>query len=189
MTNKFNLAITKASNTERIEHFAQMENLNGVVFYGRGSAQKSFWSFLGLTDNSKVVFMYKDEISVGKLMALKKECKDIYLAQIGGSMTKERLFICIINSGFADEIMNIARDLGTTGGTILDGRGTGRSLDTIMGTAVDSAKEILLIFCAEDLAKNLENKIGEYIEKNESVSGICFTLNAKLYKELNVNDK
>ena len=104
-------------------------------------------------------------------------------------MTKERLFVCIINSGYADEVMDIARNCGATGGTILDGRGTGKTVDKILGTEVDSAKEVVLIFCDEQTAKNLEQNINEYINTKEYVSGICFTLNAKLFKELNVDNK
>ena len=104
-------------------------------------------------------------------------------------MTKERLFVCIINSGYADEIMDIARGNGATGGTILDGRGTGKTVDKIMGTEVDSAKEVVLVFCNEQTAKVLEENINKYLRNKENVSGICFTLNATLFKELNVDNK
>ena len=187
MINNFDFLITKASNSKHIEKFCKDNNIHGIMFYGRGSAKKSFWELLGLTDNAKIALMFNQKISEQKLQDLKKDCKDLFISKIGGNMTKERLFVCIINSGYADEIMDIARENGATGGTILDGRGTGKTVDKILGSQVDSAKEVVLIFCTETLAKILEEKINAYIQNKESVSGICFTLNANLYQELNVN--
>lgn len=189
MINDFSLLITKASNAKHIENFCKTNDINGMLFYGKGSAKKSLWEFLGLTDNSKIILMYNKDVEIEQIENLKKNCKDIFISKIGGNMTKERLFVCIINSGYADEVMDIARNCGATGGTILDGRGTGKTVDKILGTEVDSAKEVVLIFCDEQTAKNLEEKINEYINTKEYVSGICFTLNAKLFKELNVDNK
>ena len=65
----------------------------------------------------------------------------------------------------------------------------GELCNTISDTYKRGAKEVVLIFCDEQTAKNLEEKINEYINTKEYVSGICFTLNAKLFKELNVDNK
>ena len=131
MISEFTFLITKASNNKHIENFCQNNNINGLIFYGKGSAKKSFWEFLGLTDNKKIALMYNQDVELEKIENLRKNCKDIFISKIGGNMTKERLFICIINSGYADEIMDIARNNGATGGTILDGRGTGKIADKI----------------------------------------------------------
>lgn len=187
MISNFDFLITKASNSRYVERFCKDNNIHGIMFYGRGSAKKSFWELLGITDNAKIALMYNQVIEQEKLQDLRKDCKDLFVSKIGGNMTKERLFVCIINSGYADEIMDIARANGATGGTILDGRGTGKTVDKILGSQVDSAKEVVLIFCSQDTAVALEEKINAYIQNKESVSGICFTLNANLYQELNVN--
>ena len=36
------------------------------------------------------------------------------------------LIVCIVNSGFAEEVMNAARECGARGGTIVNARGTAR---------------------------------------------------------------
>ncbi|MBQ7884648.1 MAG: hypothetical protein IJ318_00940 [Clostridia bacterium] len=189
MTNEFYVVITKATNQKHIDEFNNDNKLNGVLFYGRGSLSKSFWDFLGLRDNSKILYAFRGNVQESNLNQLDSKCKDLFISKVGGNMSKEKLFVCIINSGFADEVMDIARNNGATGGTILDGRGTGRVSDMLMGSTVDSAKEVVLIFCNEQTAKLLEEKIEEHISTKASVSGICFTLNAKLFKELNVDNK
>lgn len=189
MTDKFLITIMNLNISDKFELFCKNNNLDYYVMYGKGSAKKSLWSLLGLVDNKKAIYLLDDEEKyksiINYINSEKKE--DYFLAQIGGNMTKERLFLCIVNSGFADEVMDIARASGATGGTILDARGTGKNTDYIMGSEVDSAKEIVMIFCNEEIAKTLEEKIGEFINSHNNVSGICFTLNAKLFKELNVD--
>ena len=188
MSNVFTIMITKASNAKIVEDFCVLEQIGGLVLYGKGSAKKSIWNLLGLTDNSKIALVFNKELEAEKITKLNERCKDLFVSQIGGNMTDERLFICIINSGYAEEVMDIARSEGATGGTILDGRGTGKTAEHIWGTEVNSAKEVVLIFGEEQLAKKLEEKIGEYIKNKDNVSGICFTINAKLYRELNTKN-
>ena len=36
------------------------------------------------------------------------------------------LIVCIVNSGFAEEVMSAARECGARGGTIINARGTAR---------------------------------------------------------------
>ena len=47
------------------------------------------------------------------------------------------LFI-VVNSGFAEEIIDIAREEGARGATILNVRGVGLNVKKIMGIPVDS---------------------------------------------------
>ena len=187
--NKLYMAIVEARNSNKLEECLNNLELKFLVMSGKGSAKKSFWDFFGIKDNSKLVYWIFTNMDITSNLQLNYSNKDLFLAKIGDNMSKEKLFVCIINSGFAEDIMDLARELGATGGTILDGRGTGKQADLIFGSEIDSAKEIVTIFCTEDLSKKLENKINYYIKNNEFISGICFTLNAKLYKGINLDNQ
>ncbi len=56
------------------------------------------------------------------------------------------LITCIINKGNAREVMEIARKAGASGGTIVDGMGTGKKEDAAyFGVTHNPEKEVLLL--------------------------------------------
>lgn len=59
-------------------------------------------------------------------------------------ITEASLLTCVVPIGKADNVLRAARDLGVTGGTVIQGRGTGlRELLGVIGIAVESEKEIV----------------------------------------------
>ena len=59
-------------------------------------------------------------------------------------MKELKALYVIVNAGFASEIVDIARSLGSTGATILNARGSVAKPQTILGITIDTEKEIVL---------------------------------------------
>lgn len=75
---------------------------------------------------------------------------------------KKFLVIFICNKGYADDVINVARNHGAKGGTVLTGRGTAREEETMFFQHyIEREKEVILIILDE------ENKqlIVDYVEK------------------------
>ena len=87
----------------------------------------------------------------------------------------EALFI-VINSGFSEEIVDLARKEGARGATILNARGHGVTMEKIMGISVDSEKEIVLIVVDKETADKIMAAVKEHAGIESPAHGICFTL-------------
>ena len=85
--------------------------------------------------------------------------------------------VCIVNIGYAEEVMSAARKFGARGGTVLNARGTAsRDAEKFFGITVEPEKEIVLIVvpteCAEDILHALYKEVG----LDTAGQGIAFAL-------------
>ena len=86
------------------------------------------------------------------------------------------LFI-IVNSGFSEDVIDLARKEGARGATILNARGSaGVNIEKIMGITIDSEKEIILSLVEEDVAEKIMVAVKEKAGIASPTHGICFTL-------------
>ncbi len=85
------------------------------------------------------------------------------------------LFI-IVNAGFADEAVEIARAAGATGATIINARGMGTIHKSIMGITVDTEKEVIVSLAPADVADRIIAVIKEKAGPNTPTNGICFMM-------------
>ena len=78
------------------------------------------------------------------------------------------LIIIIVNSGFAEQVMDIARAQGVRGGTITHCRGTANeSMAKKYGVYITPDKEMIWIVTASNIAENVLKAIHEKIsDKN-----------------------
>ena len=90
-------------------------------------------------------------------------------------MNLKALYI-IVNAGFSSQIVEITRECGATGATILNARGSVQKPQTILGITIDSEKEIVLSIVEKEVA----NKIMQSVQENAGVGtpahGLCFYL-------------
>ena len=82
----------------------------------------------------------------------------------------------IVNAGFADEAVEIARQAGAGGGTIINARGSGPVHKSILGITVDTEKEIVLSVVSGDKVDNIMAGIKEKMGLNTPANGVCFTM-------------
>lgn len=85
------------------------------------------------------------------------------------------LFI-IINAGFSAEVIEIAREAGAKGATIMNARGSGKLHESFMGITIDSEREIILSLIDGDIVNDVMAKIKEKAGRNHSANSICFTM-------------
>ena len=85
------------------------------------------------------------------------------------------LFI-IVNSGFSEEVIDLARKEGARGATIINARGAGVNIEKIMGITVDSEREIVLSLVDSETAEKVMNAVKGKAGIISPAHGICFTL-------------
>ena len=93
------------------------------------------------------------------------------------SESKYEMIICIVNSGFADQVMDASREAGATGGTIIRGRGTANSeAEEMFHIKIQPEKEIVMIIVPESIKDNVIHKIYKDAGLNSPGQGIAFSL-------------
>ena len=77
---------------------------------------------------------------------------------------KIKALYIIVNAGFAEEVVEIAREAGAGGATIMNARGIGAVHKAIMGITLDAEKEIILslvdVNTAEIILEAIEKRLG-----------------------------
>lgn len=85
------------------------------------------------------------------------------------------LFI-VVNAGYSDEVIEIAREAGARGATVLNARGEGATHEVFMGITVDSEKEIILCVVGADIADKVMEAVKQKAGIETASHGVCFSL-------------
>ncbi len=87
------------------------------------------------------------------------------------------VIFAIVDSGFADEVMAVAREQGVRGGTILNARGAaGQEAAAFFGITLHSEKEILMMVVEKNIRDNVLNAIYKEMDMAKKAKGIAFSL-------------
>lgn len=87
------------------------------------------------------------------------------------------VIFAIVNSGYAEEAMNVAREQGARGGTILNARGVAREQEAaFFGITIHAEKEILMLVVDKDVRDNILNALYKQMGMNKKAQGIAFSL-------------
>ena len=92
-------------------------------------------------------------------------------------MNKHEVVFCIVNSGYAEAVMDSAREAGATGGTVLHASGTANpQAERFFGLSIEPSKDMVMILVdttiKEKVLHNLYNDVG----LQTAGQGIAFTL-------------
>ena len=88
----------------------------------------------------------------------------------------EVIFV-IVNAGFAEEAMDVAREQGVRGGTILNARGVAREKEAaFFGITIQQEKEILMMVVEREIRDNVLNAIYKEMGMAKKAKGIAFSL-------------
>ena len=83
----------------------------------------------------------------------------------------------IVNSGYAEEAMDVARENGARGGTILNARGVAREQEAaFFGITLHAEKEILMLVVEKDVRDHILNALYKQMGMNKKAQGIAFSL-------------
>lgn len=87
------------------------------------------------------------------------------------------VIFAIVNAGFAEEAMAVAREQGARGGTILGARGVAREEEAaFFGITIHAEKEILMLVVEKDVRDNILNALYKTMGMDKKAQGIVFSL-------------
>jgi nitrogen regulatory protein PII len=88
---------------------------------------------------------------------------------------KTALYI-IANAGFADDIVDLAREEGIAGATIMRARGTGAGFKTFAGITVDTEKDMIVCVTDKQSADKAMAAIKEKMGVKTPAHCVCYTM-------------
>ena len=87
------------------------------------------------------------------------------------------VIFAIVNAGFAEEAMDIAREEGVRGGTILNARGVAREKEAaFFGITIHAEKEILMMVVEKSIRDKVLNALYKKMGMDKKAQGITFSL-------------
>ncbi len=92
-------------------------------------------------------------------------------------MYSHEVIFAIVNAGFAEDVMEVAKEQGARGGTILHARGVAREeAAEFFGITLHAEKEILMIVVEHELRDPILNAIYKEMGMAKAAQGIAFSL-------------
>ena len=176
----------------------------GTFFLGKGTVNNYLLNILGLDETRKeILIMVIEEELEGFLhdelteifcfnkpnhgiafsmpltnFIMNKESKYIANSKKGGvdNMKYEAIFT-IVDKGLSDEVINAAKSVGATGGTVIHGRGSGsHEKAKLFNIVIEPEKDIVLILSTIDKTEKIVNSIRKNLNINDPGTGIIFVL-------------
>ena len=87
------------------------------------------------------------------------------------------VIFAIVNSGYAEDVMDIAREQGVRGGTILNARGVVKEdAAAFFGITLHQEKEILMMVVEKSIRDDVLNAIYKQMGMAKKARGIAFSL-------------
>ena len=87
------------------------------------------------------------------------------------------VIFAIVNAGFAEDVMDVARQQGARGGTILNARGVvNEDAAAFFGITLHADKEILMMVVEKDIREHVLNAIYKEMGMDKKARGIAFSL-------------
>ena len=87
------------------------------------------------------------------------------------------VIFAIVNSGFAEDVMEVAKEQGVRGGTILNARGVAKEdAAAFFGITLHAEKEILMMVVEKDIRDSVLNAIYKEMGMAKAAQGIAFSL-------------
>ena len=87
------------------------------------------------------------------------------------------VIFAIVNSGYAEEVMDVAREHGARGGTIINARGVaGEEAAAFFGITLHAEKEILMMVVDKTIRDDILNAIYKQMGMAKKAQGIAFSL-------------
>ena len=87
------------------------------------------------------------------------------------------VIFAIVNEGYAEDVMDVARQQGARGGTILNARGvTRQEAADFFGINLNIEKEIVMMVVHKDIKNDILNAIYKEMGMAKKAQGIAFSL-------------
>jgi len=188
----------------KFARIAKEKNIRGgLIILGKGTVKNATLNFLGIKSQKKAVLhiLFEKEKAKEALDFFSKEFQfdlpghgiayttpvitasqiinhkqGIWTAVQG--MEAESMYnklTVVVNRGTAEDVMDIARKSGVTGGTIMHGRGTGSEFtEKLLGVEIEPEKEIVMILMPSELTDKVVNTLFQELKLDIPGNGVLF---------------
>ena len=87
------------------------------------------------------------------------------------------VIFAIVNAGYAEDAMHVAREQGARGGTIINGRGVAREKEAaFFGITIHAEKELLMLVVEKDIRDKVLHALYKEMGMQQKAQGIVFSL-------------
>jgi nitrogen regulatory protein PII len=121
--------------------------------------------------NNPILQVFKESIHKNEKISLEKDSEPM------SSEIKNDLIVSIINQGYSDEFMTVAREAGATGGTVINARGlTHQGPVKFFGVSVQDEREIIIILAKREQKAAIMQVVSQAYGITTKAGGIIFSL-------------
>jgi nitrogen regulatory protein PII len=90
---------------------------------------------------------------------------------------KHEAIFCIVNSGYSEAVMDAAKKLGASGGTVINARGTAsKEAESFFGITIQPDKEIVMILVPSSIKNDVLHALYKEVGLDSAGQGIAFAL-------------
>lgn len=186
----------------------------GTILLGRGTIKSNILSILGINESRKEVVlmgiegdldehihrelehklqMYKPNHGIAFSIPLKKAIginfgeHNFKPDKEGEIEVKYEAIFTIVDKGMSDQVIEAANRAGSTGGTVIHGRGSGTEATAkLFNLKIEPEKDIILILSKSETTQSIVDSIKISIDAEQRGKGIIFVLDVNrvtgLYK-------
>jgi len=132
--------------------------------------------FIDIPGNGIMLSMPIKSVGGGRTMAYLTDHKTPVEGRPCMEFSHELIYV-IVNEGCSDMVMHAARPAGASGGTVIQGRGTGvKQAEKFLGISLANEKDIVLILAEADKKSAIMKAIIEQAGAKSPAGAICFSL-------------
>ena len=90
---------------------------------------------------------------------------------------KYEMIYCIVNAGFAEDVMDAARECGASGGTVISARGTAnQEAEKLFNITIQPEKEIVMILVPHELKDPILHALYKKVGLQSPGQGIALSM-------------
>jgi nitrogen regulatory protein PII len=121
--------------------------------------------------NNPILRVFKESIHKNEKISLERDSEPM------SNEIKNDLIVSIINQGYSDEFMTLAREAGATGGTVINARGlTHQGPVKFFGVSVQDEREIIIILAKREQKAAIMHAVSQAYGITTKAGGIIFSL-------------
>ena len=129
--------------------------------------------------NTPLLRVFKDSIHKNKKIAIKREGETMASNKTSAMPMeiKNDLIIAVINHGYSDDFMTVAREAGASGGTVIHARGLAHEGPVkFFGVSVQEEKEIILVVTNREKKLPIMEAVSRSCGITSKAEGLIFSL-------------
>jgi nitrogen regulatory protein PII len=138
--------------------------------------------------NTPLLRVFKESVNKNEKINLNDEGETMPSGKKTAAVINNDLIIAVINHGYSEEFMNVAREAGASGGTVVHARGlTHEGPVKFFGIAVQEEKEIVLVLTSREKKLPIMEAVSRSCGITTKAEGLIFSLPVENVMGLNLD--